>query len=184
MTKTSLLLTFIITILFYGFIIGVVVLSAFPHNPISIPYIKKKQSTILRTFLPEGFGFFTRNPRETQIRIYNIDEYSTPHKIQMQNAMFSNYLGLNKKSRAFNVEIASIIQQLLDQNWITHIGVLNETNRTDHLNFIPMTNQNNLPLLCGKFVIQVADPIPYAWAKNIDDSKIRSQIIGIKISCN
>src|SRR4030095_4783202 len=96
------------------YVIYKVTLSALPYSPLS-PGIKEKTS--IMAIIPEGWGFFTRNPRETDLYLYFLKD---KHWVMNPNAPISscrNSFGLNRLPRAQSVELGMILSKINDTCW-------------------------------------------------------------------
>lgn len=151
------LFTFVISI-FWAIIVIIVVLSNV-STPISIPYSKSK--TIF-TFSPQGWGFFTRNPREDIAKIYSINnEKVTPVIVANSNRKFM--FGLSKKAKLVSWEISNIIDQIKEEDWVQNNRdtLLFNTKKIDTIK-----NSFFVPSLKGGYIISIQERIPHAWSKH------------------
>lgn len=138
---------------------------------ISLPYnsfgtmLYGKSEIIFKSVLPEGFAFFTRDPREFQITIYN----SNKEEIDLHNGSWSYLLGVNRYPRAYNVELGHIFSVIAAKQWYNcqsgGIDCLDDS-------VIPLyVIQNNFPhpMLKGEYYLKIDEPTPWAWAKSYKD---------------
>lgn len=139
--------------------------SVFPDNPIDLPFHNALVKRNLKRFLPEGFGFFTRNPREERISIFQFCREGNFKEIHLQNATFDNILGLKKNSRALNALVQSILNNTKDSLWTDCFGDLELC-----VNNIPLKQKSIIPSVyqfqCGKYIAIRFKPIPWAWFKS------------------
>ncbi|MBX2898011.1 MAG: SdpA family antimicrobial peptide system protein [Cyclobacteriaceae bacterium] len=96
----------------------IVLSSIAPYNTTSYKIINKKESAILRSFLPEGFGFFTRNPQEEFPVIFR-EINDTLIILTKPNGSPSNFFGLKRNQRTMFAELGSIVQDIPIEDWTT-----------------------------------------------------------------
>jgi len=65
--------TFILIIIFWGFVFFSVLKTSMPSNSLGEMFYGNSK-IIFRSFLPEGFAFFTRSPREFKLTLYSKDK--------------------------------------------------------------------------------------------------------------
>ncbi len=160
---------------FWLIIVLYIALAAIPFNPLSLPTSK---SVHIISLVPEGWGFFTRNPKETNVILYkkNGDKWKIWTK---SNGDPSFLFGLSRKNRKIVSETISILGKLPDSSWIQ--------NREGKINFnIPkvVSVKNDTPnqLLSGKFIIVKQDPIPWSWSKEYKHISMPYDITQVQIN--
>lgn len=132
-------------------------------------YSNLTQKTI-NSVLPQGWGFFTRNPKETKYKIYsNVQEEL--NLINRKNSSPSNLFGLSRKSRRFGYEFSKIYTSINSKKWIK-----NDSNDITDLN---LTNSDTiyidtsyLLIKKGKYLVVKYENIPWAWASQMNNDKI------------
>src|SRR4051812_32531054 len=104
-------------VLFLGVVLSMPVLyslhSALPPNAITLPF--ESQTQVLR-WAPQGWGFFTRNPREPQIVPFLRNGHWRSANLG-PHAQFKYALGLNRRSRAQGVEMGLLLGKLGIAEW-------------------------------------------------------------------
>lgn len=68
---------------------------------------------------PEGWGFFTRSPREFQYELYHLNRDSSLELTSIKNNAFSNALGFSRKSRRLNLEFQRLLSKLPDSVFVS-----------------------------------------------------------------
>ncbi|WP_291152583.1 SdpA family antimicrobial peptide system protein [Flavobacterium sp. UBA7680] len=124
-----------------------------------------KQKAILFNIIPQGWGFFTRDPRENEISTYYITDGSII-KFTQTNGNLNNFYGASRKNRFHGVELGLIVSQINPNSWVKMKGgkfILNQKIHTDTI--INSLNPSNIK---GDFFIVEQERIPWAWAKNSD----------------
>jgi len=166
---------------FWGILFVYVANSALPHNTIRLPYQDRFLDQQLKMFLPEGFGFFTRNPKETRLLVYQIRN-QTLIKLNQPNFSFDTFFGLRRRSRAINLELGLLLDQIGQDQWQDCEDSLNYCVFQTENRPAKFDNFNLSPFLCGELIIQKKDPVPWAWAKNFN-REMPSQFLKLKIHC-
>ncbi|BDD06267.1 SdpA family antimicrobial peptide system protein [Aureibacter tunicatorum] len=149
-----------------------VVISSFPKSAISMPGNVKYY---LNALVPQGWGFFTKSPRENYLTLYEV-ENDQLIKIPLNNSDIKNYFGLSRMGRSLFMEISIIKSQISESEWSKgfdkSISLENayQVNNTDFLHYLKK----------GKYVIVEENFIPWNWA-NLIESNTNKFII---IECN
>lgn len=163
-------------------IILLILFAISPFNPIRAKADFNKQ---VYTFIPQGWAFFTRNPREAQIQLYKQDTDSTWKKMNHFHAHYSNYFGLSRKTTAMISEL-----QYIKMNYIKDSDFIDcESNyQRGILGCVPdstiiVPNKFEKPILCGEYILTFQEPIPWAWSKSMDKILMPSKVIRLNIQC-
>jgi antimicrobial peptide system SdpA family protein len=122
-----------------------------------------KQSASLFNIIPQGWGFFTRNPREEQTILYTIQDTSSVLFTKTISSI-DNSFGASRKLRCYNVEVGTLISKINDSSWVEEKGgnLVFDTNlQTDTVknNFYPCS-------IRGDFFFVKQERIPWAWGKS------------------
>jgi antimicrobial peptide system SdpA family protein len=149
-------------------------LSFLGFNPISSNY---KTQTSFRTFIPQGWGFFTRNPREKALLFYQ----KQGNKWQLVNSSSANYkklFGLSRLSRRENIELGYITSQLNGvKNWLDCDNNMPNTCEPDSINIVKNNYKN--PIIEGEYLIRIVEPVPWAWSKLMTEEQRKSKVLKI-----
>jgi len=171
-------LTFIVTSLVYALLIVKVFFTSLPYNPIKST---GPQTRLIRSFLPEGWAFFTRNSREDQTIVYtvNASNFDIARFKWLQNSHYSNYFGLDKKSRYMGVELAYLLSKLKSNDWSSCQKLTKEKIKT--LEVIEVKNELEIKNFKGLLLVQKKEPIPWAWRESSVEVEMPSKIALIKV---
>lgn len=156
---------------------------ALPPNPLDLP-METELGPIVQQVLPEGWGFFTRDPRELDMLMF-ID-----HGEEWRNAALapvaqpSHLLGMNRRPRAQGVELGMIVAVLDDDDW----GECGPRETAEEcISTAPGAGaQDNLspqPTLCGRVALVKAEPVPWAWASSSNSVARPIVATRIDVSC-
>lgn len=148
-------ITFFIVTFFWLSLFFVLFFNFTPFNPIR--YKTSNLNTNLQFFLPQGWGFFTRNPREEIVQVY---EYIENHweLITIPNSSPQRVFGISKKQRRIGLDLTFLLSELQDNEWHTTLG-----NPVENQYQISDTLKGNFEFLNGPLLITKHNPIPWAW---------------------
>ena len=142
--------------------------------------------TELSVLLPQGWDFFTRNPREPQLRAYAEHEGKWDSAMVGPKARPGLAYGWIRSPRAQLVEMGHILKSAENFNWtLCPSGTLpstcftNETTRTEEI-----TNESPHPTLCGNIAFVSQELMPWAWASEGLNVIMSSKILRLKILCS
>ncbi|NOT74878.1 MAG: SdpA family antimicrobial peptide system protein [Cyclobacteriaceae bacterium] len=180
----SLVLLFKLLIAFsWVWVIGLVAASYLPHNPLSPSHRVK---VIIQAFFPQGWGFFTRNPRDVEGFVYFQQDTATYlSALRIPNAAAVNLLGLRRDSRTQGAEYGLLLSQLEKDTsiWVgckglSHIECIKF--RRD-ISAIKVSNNKKKPTLCGPIWIIVQEPVPWAWYQSA--AKMPLKLVKLDVEC-
>jgi len=150
------------------FIISIFIL-LIGQNVYQESYSNSTQKTI-NSILPQGWGFFTRNPKETKYRIY-LMKGNELQIVNRKNSSSSNAFGLSRKYRRFGYEFTKIYTSIKSKRW-------NKVNTQE----IPKLKQNIsdtvyidssfLLIKEGSYLIEKYENIPWAWSNKLSEERI------------
>jgi antimicrobial peptide system SdpA family protein len=128
---------------------------------------------------PEGWGFFTKNPRDLLMDVYRIEDHGIT-RVDMSNHSWSNKFGLSRKVRVIGYESSIIIAEIPNYFWKE--GTLN--NAFIHVKDSTLTVKSPKHfnhLTNGEYLFKIYKQIPYAWAKKGQEQYTPSKFAKIRI---
>lgn len=139
---------------------------------------------IVDALTPQGWAFFTRDPREAQVILYKI-ENNHIKKIPHLHSSAYNFLGLCRTSSIYMHEIQAI-RTKLHNNWFSDTYWNYQSNIYGKFptNSYSLYNDTKKPLLCGEYLLVFQKPVPWAWSSSIENIKMPGKIIRINIKCH
>lgn len=150
---------FLILVVLYALFALQIALVSVPFNPVS--YLASVKS--LRILVPEGWGFFTREPKEERIYLYKITEEGQLNLILPNYLSLKNFFGASRNRRMFNIELSRLTQQLEDSMWTyCEKGLKNIS--LDRLKTHIVVNTVQHPQMEGTYLLLRRRPIPWAWS--------------------
>lgn len=150
------------------------IISISPFSPI-LPEYKTKY--FIKSIFPEGWGFFTRNPREHMLYVYkNVNKNWVLETLPN----FYYAYGIGRDMRVQGAEVSKILKELKPNDW-KETTVLDSCFR--YRKTIGVSNNSSIPNICGNYILVLQEPVPWAWST--DKSKITMPIkfVKLKIIC-
>ncbi|MCJ7934114.1 MAG: SdpA family antimicrobial peptide system protein [Chryseobacterium sp.] len=117
-----------------------------------------------RTLLPEGWSFFTRNPREDMVTIYKVVN-NTPIRVSSLNSETDNLCGLSRKSRKLGYDVSTMLSTLPKNNWVKTNSLNKLEIKKQNFNKVNKKNLQINTLDKGQYMIVTQPTIPWAWSK-------------------
>ncbi|MGM0843697.1 MAG: SdpA family antimicrobial peptide system protein [Bacillota bacterium] len=146
-----------------------------PENPVKIP---KKLSTSIMEYFPQGWGFFSKDPRDGYF--YVIDLQSEKLGASWPNMTLSNWAGLKRFGRSQGIELGRLYAQVGEQSMIecTETPLVCLKNQDDVINVI---NDSPSPTIIGEVGIVKQESVPWAWSKKVDKETMPSKIVRLNV---
>lgn len=149
--------------IYYLLIIIIIFSFSFTLFSNSIPYNlitgNLKKIKFISTVSPQGWGFFTKSPREDNVYIYSLANGLVKNEMHPNNH-YSNYFGISKKSRMIGYEVSIILNELKNEKWSSFNDAFVNNNES-----IIIDNSNLHFLKNGKYALVKEKITPYLWRK-------------------
>lgn len=153
-----------------------------PPNALELPF-EEQVRPIARILAPEGWNFFTRNPREERALPFTrradgawVSAHAGPH------AQPRYAFGLNRVSRAQGVEIGLLLGGISNSAWETCQGTISmclaSAGPPLHLR-----NVSPAATLCGDVGLALQEPLPWAWIESRDEVTMPSRFARLEVTC-
>jgi antimicrobial peptide system SdpA family protein len=117
----------------------------------------------IHAFVPQGWAFFTRDPREARLATYRQSGRAWVDATSSPVARPRNLFGLNREVRAQPVELASLLRQAPENGFNKcdgdDLGCLAQLSKQEN----KVVNFSREPTLCGKVGVVRRKPLPWAW---------------------
>ena len=152
--------------------------------PESTINISKTSKVNLANILPQGWAFFTRNPQEENVYIYNYEKikHNEIEQLILHTGSIFNLFGFNRKSRLQSQDLGYIVANLPDTAWTTIKGDFNSNLGTIlGVKVFQISTAFKYPYFQGYFLLQKKYPIPWAWYRNFDNRNQVSKIAIINV---
>jgi antimicrobial peptide system SdpA family protein len=155
--------------------------SAVQHTHIRLPF---ENQVFVRLWFPQGWKFFTRNPREVHRDVYLRDATGAwkPVSDTLMNTSAANLLGLDRKNRALNVELARLMEGIPNAGWFKTKG--DPIAALDKCAVIKtVRNETPQPRICGTVGIVEQPPLPWAWFRDGIKAVMPSRVVKLEVQC-
>lgn len=157
----------------------VVVVVVFFSSLKSQVIVPEKYQKIVSVIMPQGWGFFTKNPRDNLLDVYKVENDGV-RKITTNNFSLETYFGISRKARNIGYESAQIINDVDKKYWQSDTWKnLRNLNR----NLVYKSQNDSLKYLTkGKYIFITYKIVPYKWAKNhqVNNSPIEYVFVEIE----
>ncbi|AVO03405.1 hypothetical protein A9958_13295 (plasmid) [Staphylococcus simulans] len=130
-------------------------------NPITAKLNKDTQIKISAIW-PQGWGFFSKNPRGTNMKIYALDG---SREIRLPNMIVKNGFGLNRKGRAQAIEAGRINSKIPNQKWVSCSSNCNIAHLQNTKSSIDIKNDSPRKLLKGSYIFAQEKAVPWNYRK-------------------
>ena len=157
--------------------------AAVPPNPVRLPY---EQDVHARQWAPQGWAFFTRDPREPVVlsfrrtgdgvwRSASLGEHTQPR--------FA--FGLNRRWRVQGVEMGLLLAALRQRSNVwSECGDELARCLEAALPAATIVNVSPEPTLCGAVGLARREIVPWAWSHAQDALTMPSQVVRLVVSCS
>jgi antimicrobial peptide system SdpA family protein len=135
----------------------------------------------LGTLSPQGWAFFTRNPREAFDRVYRRTPEGWSLLSQPNTSWFSGF-GLSRRARVIGVEMAPLLARIPAGRWIDCDGDWTSCaeGKGEPLRAI---NRSLTGEVCGDLAIVREEPVPWAWSRTMRRQSMPSRLALLRVSC-
>lgn len=117
--------------------------------------------------LPQGWGFFTRDPREEQVLFYRLDTNGKAQLFTKTNSDKSFFFGASRRNRTASIEAGALLAAIQKTAWIPKAGgdtlLFDADSQTDTLH-----NAFKPSSIVGNFILVKQQRTPFAWAARYD----------------
>jgi len=164
-------------------VFGVYVLhTRMPTTALTLP-AEGQLKPVMVLFVPEGWAFFTKSPRDDRLLPFARSEGGEWAYINRgPNAELRNWLGINRSSRAQGPEMGGLMSQLRAAAWQSCRG---DPRRCLEEASVAFTGRNPSPTatLCGTVGIVLQEPLPWAWYGAGDRIQLPSRVTKLEVAC-
>jgi antimicrobial peptide system SdpA family protein len=115
----------------------------------------------VNTIFPESFAFFTKDPKDKQLELFNVTN-GVIEKINIKTNALENKFGLSRVSRRKAYELGMVIQNIPDSIWQKVEG--NKIPKLKLAKPYSIDRPNNLKLISnGQYLIYYYKPIEWEF---------------------
>ncbi|HSP17291.1 MAG TPA: SdpA family antimicrobial peptide system protein [Thermoanaerobaculia bacterium] len=164
-----------LVVLWSGALLSITV-TALPYNPLTL---QPREDRGIKTLMPEGWGFFTRDPREPDLIVF-VQSGQTWRKLRnMPISSAANSFGIDRFPRAQSVELAMLLHEVDEDAWRRCSEAVSTCLRG--ASPIPIVDRSPRPTLEGTLALVRQEPIPWAWSANAESVVMPSSFVVIEV---
>ena len=138
----------------------------------------------LLTVAPEGWAFFTRDPREPVVVVHAPAGGGGWRALELANFQRANLFGLRRTSRLVTTEVTELLREVSPEDWIPCRAPVAEC-LEESLPPVHTAERSSplLPALCGPLAIQVRERVPWAWSGSRDRIQMPAKVVRLDVRC-
>ena len=168
----------LVLMVFWTTTIAYTVHPVLPANPLELPLETHNPFVKL---LPQGWGFFTRDPRSMDMTTF-VKTSTSWQSPPSASKTWPRMLEFSRRRKLTGVEAGLILDAIPEPEWqeckeaptaCLDKAPVNET----------VENKQQQPTLCGDVGIVRQPPIPWAWSQTPDETVMPSEVLRIQVSC-
>jgi antimicrobial peptide system SdpA family protein len=141
---------------------------------------------LVYSVLPQGWAFFTRNPRESQVLLYRIKNNNI-YRLNQRHSSFDNVCGLKRNCTKLFSEVQLIQTKIPDSIYssiqFNYLYMNDKEFNIDNmgLNKIDLKNDFKFPILKGEYLLVFQEIIPWAWLSNSKHLRMNSKAVILNV---
>lgn len=131
--------------------------------------------------LPQGWAFFTRDPREKDILPFHLRARKATPVWAVDVRGFA-WKGVNRRSRAYSRQVGHLLPQIPPAAW----SACTVTDGCEALftdAFTTVTNPYPDPLVCGSVVLVQVEHLPWAWYPRVRLLRRPEKRVQLQVQC-
>jgi antimicrobial peptide system SdpA family protein len=125
--------------------------------------ISKNSQQTISNLLPQGWGFFTKNPRDPLLEVYKINKNKL-EKITLLNFDSKSFYGFSRKARFIGFECSDVCDSFKKIKW--NDDVYSNVNKLKKGIVVKYKKKKLKYLKDGTYLFLTYRIVPYAWVKN------------------
>lgn len=147
-----------------------------PHSALELPFAGR---SIVRSVLPQGWGFFTRDPREALPVPYRLGRSG---QWEVALSARSNYLGgFGRRGRVPNIEMALLLSRSGAESAPCEDDVATCLKASAPAAIV--ANPSPSPVLCGDLGFVTREPVPWAWSRSAETVRMPTHTLRLRVTC-
>lgn len=120
-----------------------------------------------KAFLPQGWAFFTRNPREELIRLYEIEGGNVLHLNRGSSLLLNDLYGIKRNKRKLSIELTEIVKKIPADSWIDVTGQDLYKELGSFVVSDTIKNVIKVKLVTGEKILCRSQQVPWAWSSSV-----------------
>ena len=151
------------------------------YNAVALPLEQAINTTL---FVPEGWAFFTRNPREPRFLVFGRALDGTWVRTVSPTDDPLATFAFSRKARSLNVEAGLFSSHVKETYWQSCALLPSSCLSSWSGGLLSIVNPTPRPALCGALALVQQDRVPWAWANRVDPNSMPSRIVRIDVKCD
>jgi len=132
------------------------------------------------TFFPEGWAFFTKNPREPLLDIYTINKNGETEKFLLPNGDY--YFGMSRKSRVITYQLGILLSEpKYGFAWTPGVGDYKDSLVSMKAYFRVPSDEKYSLFTPGKYILVLTERLPWLWEIDPLNTKKKFRVLPIEI---
>jgi len=132
--------------------------------------------------LPQGWAFFTRDPREERVTAW-IRRGDGWEVVDQRGSSLSAFMGLRRSASVLGVELGTLAAKLPEERWVAAADPRNPTATGATLPPMEVRDDSVAPRLCGDLVLSKAEPVPWAWSRSRTPVPMPTRVARATVVC-
>ena len=134
--------------------------------------------------IPQGWAFFTKNPRDPQVFIYQVDTIDDSIKLEnLRNTQLKYLFGIDRSNRKISSKLSKILQGVDSEFFYTSKKSVEDSIKNDYCSIFKVKVSVKKPILCGLYCLQIKKPKPWSWLRIDTNIITESSIILLNLKC-
>ncbi|TGE29607.1 SdpA family antimicrobial peptide system protein [Hymenobacter metallicola] len=159
-------LTFYFAVLLLGFVlVSKAVQASVSVNATDTSF---QERYLFSALLPEGWGFFTKSPRDEKKVLYKLEADKSLTLATYHNSDADNLFGFSRRSRRTNLEFSRLMAQVQEKDWERYQHyTLRDLLRLDTIPSVQLKYSAGkyTQLTKGTYLVKAYTIVPWAWAQ-------------------
>ena len=159
----------------WALILGVSLVASVSERPFNIPIVARSS---LIAIAPQGWGFFTRNPREPVLGVFR-RRNGVWREFSLRVGQAKYLFGLNRRARLYSLEIGEILPAIPLDHWHPCAEEAQDCLNKLPLPEAPISVPRRVPIdkaLCGTLALQLSEKLPWVWSSQRGSDSSRTQV--------
>jgi antimicrobial peptide system SdpA family protein len=139
----------------------------------------KRERMRLLSVLPEGWAFFTRNPREPMPTIYV--RRDGRWVMSDSRAPLTTWFGVKRSARGEGVELGRLLESIPKSAHVRCEGELNACLAAHDVPAVAVVNRARVRSIAGEIIVAQAEPIPWAWSESRAQIQMPTDVVKLDV---
>jgi len=170
---------FLVISFFWMYIFAMSIHYVLPAN--ALPGLPLEHKLKVVTWFPQGWGFFSKNPREPAFKVISLSEGKLAP--QWPNNLPSNWFGTRRVGRSQGIE-AGLLSTKVPESAKRQCEKKPVECLAEIKDAVKLENPTPNPTLCGELGFVFQEPVPWAWSNNAEGLEMPSTVMKVNITCS